>query len=66
MRRALAAVAVASALFAVPAHAEYTRDCGGIVDDHCSGVTCPMDCFRNDCLLWLDPLHNPVSAQCLG
>lgn len=68
MRLLLAATAVAAA-FAVPtaAHAtHYTRACGGVLDVECRGRTCPMDCFTNDCLVWVDPLHSPFTAVCVG
>lgn len=69
MRRmfALAAVIAAVAAPAVPARAAvvYDRECGGILDAQCQGRVCPMDCFSNPCLVWIDPLHSPFSAICV-
>lgn len=66
MRRLLAIAAVASAFAVSPAQAgHYDRQCGGIVDAECRGYWCVMDCFSGDCLVWLDPQHNPHTAQCL-
>ena len=68
MRLLLAGAAVVAA-FAAPAAlagpTHYERTCGGILDAECRGTTCPMDCFTNDCLVWVDPLHSPFSALCL-
>lgn len=67
MRRLLAAVALAGAALApVPAHAAYSRTCGGILDTECHGTVCPMDCFPRDCLVWIDLLHSPFTAQCVS
>lgn len=68
MRRLLAA-AVAAAAFAAPTPASathYTRECGGVLDIECRGRVCPMDCFVLDCLVWVDPLHSPFTAVCVG
>jgi hypothetical protein len=68
MRRALAAALLAAAALApTTAHAShYGSTCGGAVDYQCSGSICRMDCFPpEDCLIWLDPTHNPQSAFCI-
>lgn len=68
MRRILAAATLVAAAFA-PATAQaghYWRDCGGVVDIECSGRVCPTDCWTRDCLVWIDPLHNSNTAQCVG
>ena len=67
MRRLLALVASAAAIAAVPATAEashYDRACGGVVDYECTGWVCSLDCFPRDCRVWLDPFHDPQTAQC--
>lgn len=68
MRRLLAAVAVAGVALApaVPASAShYSRSCGGVLDYECEGWVCPSDCWYRDCLVWIDPFHNPLVAQCV-
>lgn len=65
MRRLIAVAVVAVAAFAPMNAFAYDRACGGILDTECHGVTCPMDCFDHDCLVWLDPMHSPRTAQCL-
>ena len=68
MRRLLAVAAIAAS-FAAPmtAHASfYTRPCGGAVDTRCRGTVCPTDCWTNDCLVWLNPLHDSMLAVCRG
>lgn len=70
MRRLLAVAAVSAALAAAPATAgtgiEYDRTCGGVVDYECNGTVCSLDCFPRECLVWLDPFHNPHLAQCVS
>lgn len=68
MRRLLAVPFAAAVLAVLPAgtsHA-YTRECGGHVDTRCSGWVCPTDCWQRDCLLWIDALHNSMTALCFG
>lgn len=68
MRRLLAVAAIAAA-FAAPTAASadhYWRECGGVLDTNCSGWTCPTDCWRNDCAVWIDPLKDPMLARCIG
>ena len=68
MRRLLLVAALAAA-FVAPAAAdaaEYYRDCGGILDTECHGWVCPTDCWQVDCLVWIDPLHDPFTARCIG
>jgi hypothetical protein len=67
MRRLLAVTVTAAALLA-PASAnaaQYYRECGGVLDIECSGRVCPTDCWTRDCLVWIDPLHNSNTAQCV-
>jgi len=68
MRRLLLVAAAAAVLAPLPANANvwYDRPCGGIVDAECAGWTCSLDCFPRQCLVWLDPLHNPQSAVCVS
>ena len=66
MRRLLAVAAVTAAAFALPAPAAQAYSCGGVVDYDCTGWWCSLDCFGGECTLWLDPLHDPHSARCLG
>jgi hypothetical protein len=68
MYRLLATAALAAVTLAAPtsARAEYTRECGGIVDNECHGWVCPTDCWQRDCFLWIDVQHNPMTAQCVG
>ena len=66
MRRLLAVAATAAALAAVPTAAHAARTCGGAVDYQCTGTVCPTDCWQRSCLVWIDPLHNPNTAQCVG
>lgn len=66
MRRLLAAAAVTATALAAPAQAlAYDRTCGGVLDYECNGTVCSLDCFPRECLLWVDPLHNPHSAVCV-
>lgn len=69
MRRLLAVAALAAAFVspsAAQAAVEFGRDCGGVLDLQCHGRVCHMDCFAYDCLVWLDPLHDPFTAVCVG
>jgi hypothetical protein len=68
MRRLLLAAVTAAALAPLPANAaiRYDRPCGGIVDAQCAGWTCSLDCFPRQCLVWLDPQHNPHLAVCVS
>ncbi len=37
----------------------YTRECGGTVDIQCWEHSCrALDCFRYDCLVYIDVTHN--------
>ena len=68
MRRVLATLAIAGLATVAPTTAqaaEYTRDCGGMVDMECRGRVCPSDCWEYDCVVWLDLLHNSMTAQCV-
>ena len=68
MRRVLAAALATAAVLVLPATAraaESSRECGGVLDVDCTGYFCRMDCWYGECLLWVDPLHNPHSALCL-
>lgn len=69
MRRLLATALSAAAVLAVPATANathYDRTCGGVLDIQCEGWVCPTDCWRRDCVVWIDPLHDPNTAQCVS
>ncbi len=66
MRRLLAC-AISAVAFAIPANAHaYPRECGGVVDYECHGWVCPTDCWQVECLVWIDVLHNPMTALCIG
>ena len=67
MRRLLlAAVAAVAVVTPTTAHADhYWRDCGGVVDYECYGFVCSTDCWFRDCLVWVDPLHDPFTAVCV-
>lgn len=61
MRR-LAMLALAGAAAFMPAATAgpgYTRECGGTVDIMCWEHSCRfVDCFRFDCLVYIDVTHN--------
>ena len=70
MRR-LAALALAGAAAFGPAAAAgtgYPRQCGGTVDVHCWEYHCrAVDCFRYDCVLYVDPHETlPVCVSLVG
>lgn len=65
MRRLLAVAAVTAAAFALPTPAQ-AYQCGGAVDYKCTGYFCSMDCFGDDCLVWVDPMHDPHRALCVS
>lgn len=69
MRRLLAATAAAAAVLTAPLAADashFDRPCGGVLDVNCFGVTCSMDCFGYECLVWVDARHDPHSAVCVS
>jgi hypothetical protein len=66
MRRLLAVAATAAALAApLTPIAASAAECGGVLDYECTGWVCPTDCWYRECLVWVDPLHDEVLAQCV-
>ena len=60
MRTFALGLAAAAAVALVPATAfAYDRPCGGTIDVQCYEYSCRfVDCFRFNCLVYVDATHN--------